>query len=137
MENAVLGCFVDSLPVYIRFPCLRFSDGTSRESRTARRVAGLRKRDQRSPPREAVPGFLEITSFGTAFGTVCVDSAGACPERAVSEEVRESQMAKSRNFFEEFEPHTRHKLLILEHYFESWGYKLGLRQGAEDQLLYV
>lgn len=46
-------------------------------------------------------------------------------------------MAKSKAFFEEYKPHSRHKLLILKSYFESWGFKLGLRAGAGTTLLYV
>ncbi len=46
-------------------------------------------------------------------------------------------MAKSDDFFSEFEPHSQHKLLILKSYFEAWGYKLALRAGAGSTLLYV
>jgi three-Cys-motif partner protein len=46
-------------------------------------------------------------------------------------------MSRSRSHFEEFQPHTKHKHLILQHYFLAWGHKLGLRTGAGDSILYV
>jgi three-Cys-motif partner protein len=46
-------------------------------------------------------------------------------------------MTKSRDHFREFQPHSRHKHLILEHYFLAWGHKLGMRVGAGDRILYV
>jgi len=46
-------------------------------------------------------------------------------------------MTENADFFGEFPPHSQHKLLILEKYFEAWGFKLALRPGAGDELLYV
>ena len=46
-------------------------------------------------------------------------------------------MSRSRNHFEEFKPHSRHKHLILEHYFKAWGHKHGMGAGAVDKILYV
>jgi three-Cys-motif partner protein len=46
-------------------------------------------------------------------------------------------MTRSAKHFEAFQPHTRHKHLILKEYFLAWGHKLGLRSGAGDSILYV
>jgi three-Cys-motif partner protein len=46
-------------------------------------------------------------------------------------------MSKSSEFFGEFKPHSKHKLLILKQYFYAWGHKLGMREGAGDAILYV
>lgn len=46
-------------------------------------------------------------------------------------------MSRSANYFDEFQPHSRHKLKILEHYFQAWGHKLGLRDGSGQRILYV
>jgi three-Cys-motif partner protein len=46
-------------------------------------------------------------------------------------------MAESDDFFEEFEPHSRYKLLILENYFETWGRKMLMRPGAGSTVVYV
>ena len=48
-----------------------------------------------------------------------------------------STMSRSTHHFEQFQPHSKHKHLILEQYFLAWAHKLGLRQGAQDQILYV
>ena len=37
----------------------------------------------------AVRGFVEITTFGTQFGTVCLDYDGPCPESALSKETQQ------------------------------------------------
>lgn len=46
-------------------------------------------------------------------------------------------MTRSAGHFEEFKPHSKHKHLILEHYFKAWSHKLGLREGAGREILYV
>ncbi len=46
-------------------------------------------------------------------------------------------MTQSDDFFGEFEPHTLDKLRILEAYFERWGRKLLLRNGAGSRVVYV
>jgi three-Cys-motif partner protein len=47
------------------------------------------------------------------------------------------QMSQSKRHFEEFQPHSKHKHLILQQYFLAWGHKLGLRPGAGTVILYV
>ena len=46
-------------------------------------------------------------------------------------------MNQSREHFREFGPHSKHKHLILKHYFDAWGHKLGMREGAGNTILYV
>ena len=46
-------------------------------------------------------------------------------------------MSKSANHFEEFEPHTRLKHLILKTYLQSWARKLLLRPGAGDTVVFI
>ncbi len=46
-------------------------------------------------------------------------------------------MSQSKRHFEEFQPHSKHKHLILQQYFLAWGHKLGLRPGAGTLILYV
>lgn len=46
-------------------------------------------------------------------------------------------MSQSGKHFKAFKPHSKHKLLILEHYFEAWAHKHGMRAGAGDRILYV
>jgi three-Cys-motif partner protein len=46
-------------------------------------------------------------------------------------------VTKSRDFFDEFPPHSKHKLLILKTYFEAWGRKLLLRRNAGSIVCYV
>lgn len=46
-------------------------------------------------------------------------------------------MTRSSKHFELFQPHTKHKHLLLKQYFLAWGHKLGLRSGAGDSILYV
>jgi len=46
-------------------------------------------------------------------------------------------MSQSKRHFEEFQPHSKHKHLILQQYFLAWGHKLGLRLGAGTVILYV
>jgi hypothetical protein len=46
-------------------------------------------------------------------------------------------VARSKEHFEEFAPHSRYKHLILKFYFEAWLRKLGLRRGAAATLCYV
>jgi three-Cys-motif partner protein len=46
-------------------------------------------------------------------------------------------MTRSDDHFEEFQPHTRHKHVLLQHYFMAWGHKLGLRAGSGTSILYV
>jgi hypothetical protein len=49
----------------------------------------------------------------------------------------EGRVSRSRKHFDEFKPHSKHKHLILGHYFAAWGHKLGLRDGAGNLILYV
>jgi three-Cys-motif partner protein len=46
-------------------------------------------------------------------------------------------MSRNKDFFGKFGPHSEHKLLLLRNYFEAWGHKLGLREGAGEAILYV
>jgi three-Cys-motif partner protein len=46
-------------------------------------------------------------------------------------------VSRSSKHFDEFRPHSKHKHLILGHYFAAWGHKLGLREGAGNLILYV
>ena len=46
-------------------------------------------------------------------------------------------MSQSQTHFDEFQPHSKHKHLILKQYFLAWGHKLGLRAGAGNLILFV
>lgn len=46
-------------------------------------------------------------------------------------------MSDSKQHFDEFQDHSKHKHLILREYFLAWGHKLGLRLGADDKIVYV
>jgi three-Cys-motif partner protein len=46
-------------------------------------------------------------------------------------------MSRSNKHFDEFKAHSKHKHVLLKHYFDAWGHKLGLRGGAGNTILYV
>jgi three-Cys-motif partner protein len=46
-------------------------------------------------------------------------------------------MSRSKGHFEKFQPHSKHKHIILDQYFSAWGHKLGLRENAGSKILYV
>lgn len=46
-------------------------------------------------------------------------------------------MSQSGKHFKAFKPHSKHKLMIFEHYFDAWAHKHGMRAGAGDRILYV